>query len=218
VRNLDTPRAPGRFIHGGQVELRRSNCPSAPIGTKAEAEKIVKDIAAQKVIGFDRALAVPKAPPRQAFRKLVLRTLPGVTHAPFPGFIEPMHPTQHAKVPAYEIKLDGWRGQLHLRNGAAKMFSRNGNDLTAQCSTIMAAAAELQGRELVYAGKAGTGFTVQSAQSVRERLAPLHRNTPPLAKPLKRSDTIWVEPDVIADIAFTELTEDGMLRHASFKG
>ena len=74
------------------------------------------------------------------------------------------------------------------------------------------------GRELVYAGKAGTGFTVKSAQSVRERLAPLHRKTPPLAKPLKRPDTIWVEPKVIADIAFTELTEDGMLRHASFKG
>ena len=74
------------------------------------------------------------------------------------------------------------------------------------------------GGELVYAGKAGTGFTVKSAQSVRERLAPLHRKTPPLTKPLKRSDTIWVEPRVIADIAFTELTEDGMLRHASFKG
>jgi endonuclease YncB( thermonuclease family) len=41
-----------------------------------------------------------KAPPRQAFRKLVLRTLPGVRQAPFPGFIEPMHPTQHAKPPA----------------------------------------------------------------------------------------------------------------------
>jgi ATP-dependent DNA ligase len=48
---------------------------------------------------------------------------------------------------------------------------------------------------------------------VRERLAPLHRKTPPLAKPLKRSDTIWVEPTVVADIAFTELTEDGMSRH-----
>jgi bifunctional non-homologous end joining protein LigD len=74
------------------------------------------------------------------------------------------------------------------------------------------------GRELIYAGKAGTGFTVKSAQSVRERLLPLHRKTPPLAKPLKRPDTIRVEPDMIADIAFTELTEDGMLRHAIFKG
>jgi bifunctional non-homologous end joining protein LigD len=78
--------------------------------------------------------------------------------------------------------------------------------------------ARREGRELVYAGKAGTGFTVKSAQSVRDRLAPLHRKTPPLAMPLKRPDTIWVEPEVEAAIAFTELTEDGMLRHASFKG
>ena len=53
---------------------------------------------------------------------------------------------------------------------------------------------------------------------VRARLLPLHRKSPLLAKPLKRPDTIWVEPTGFADIAFTELTEDGMLRHASFKG
>src|SRR6187401_2704471 len=94
-----------------------------------------------------------KAPPRQAFRKLVLRTLAGVTRAPFPGFIEPMHPTQHAKVPAGERWQYAWRGQLHLRNGAAKMFSRNGNDLTAQCATITAAAADLQATSAVLDGE-----------------------------------------------------------------
>ena len=99
-----------------------------------------------------------KVPPRQAFRQLVLRTLSGVTQANFPGFIEPMHPTQHAKPPAgarwqYEIKLDGWRGQLHLRNRTARMFSRNGNDLTAQCGTITAAAAELQANSVVMDGE-----------------------------------------------------------------
>jgi len=99
-----------------------------------------------------------KAPSRQAFRKLVMRTIAGTAQAPFPGFIEPMHPTQHAKLPAggkwqYEIKLDGWRGQLHLRNGAAKIFSRNGNDLTAQCATITAAAADLQATSAVLDGE-----------------------------------------------------------------
>jgi bifunctional non-homologous end joining protein LigD len=87
-----------------------------------------------------------KAPPRQAFRKLVLRTLPGVTHPPFPKFIEPMHPTQYAKLPTgaqwqYEIKLDGWRGQLHLRRGAAKMFSRNGNDHSTRADAFQSRAA-----------------------------------------------------------------------------
>ena len=40
----------------------------------------------------------------------------------------------------------------------------------------------------------------------------------PRLPPDQVADTIWVEPKVEADIAFTELTEDGMLRHASFKG
>jgi hypothetical protein len=75
-----------------------------------------------------------------------MRTLPGAKRAPFPAFIEPMHPTQHSKPPVgakwqYEIKLDGWRGHLHLQRGAAKLFSRNGNDLTENCATIATAAA-----------------------------------------------------------------------------
>src|SRR6185436_1180587 len=69
-----------------------------------------------------------------------------------------MHPTHHAKEPVgsqwqYEIKLDGWRGQLHLRNGAPKMFSRNGNDLTAQCATIVKAAGEIQATNAVLDGE-----------------------------------------------------------------
>lgn len=72
--------------------------------------------------------------------------------------------------------------------------------------------------KLVYAGKVGTGFSVRTAQSVRERLEPLIRKTPPTAKPLKRPDTTWVEPTVDADIACMDLTDDGMVRHASFKG
>ena len=40
----------------------------------------------------------------------------------------------------------------------------------------------------------------------------------PLAKPIKRADTTWVEPRFEADIAYTEITGEGMLRHPSFKG
>jgi bifunctional non-homologous end joining protein LigD len=78
--------------------------------------------------------------------------------------------------------------------------------------------ARRDGDKLVYAGKVGTGFSVRTAQSVRQRLEPLRRKTPPLAKPLKRPDTTWVEPTVEADIVCMDLTDDGMVRHASFKG
>jgi hypothetical protein len=67
---------------------------------------------------------------------------------------------------------------------------------------------------LVYAGKAGTGFT--TAQD--KRLEPLMRRTPPTAKPLRKKDTVWVEPKLSARIEDRGVTEDGMPRHPSFKG
>lgn len=74
-----------------------------------------------------------------------------------------------------------------------------------------------EGDALVYAGKVGTGWNARTAQSVRERLNPLVRRTAPLARPLRKPDTVWVEPKIDADIACMDLTDDGMVRHASFK-
>ena len=74
-----------------------------------------------------------------------------------------------------------------------------------------------EGKGFVYVGKAGTGFTERSAQTVRERLEPLMRRTPPVAG-LRKKDTVWVEPMLTARIEFRGITEDGMLRHPSFKG
>jgi bifunctional non-homologous end joining protein LigD len=74
------------------------------------------------------------------------------------------------------------------------------------------------GEQLIYVGKAGTGFTAKSASEVRKRLEPLMRKTPPTAKPLRKKDTVWVEPTVEAEIEFRDITSEGMLRHASFKG
>jgi bifunctional non-homologous end joining protein LigD len=71
---------------------------------------------------------------------------------------------------------------------------------------------------LAYVGKAGTGFTMKTAQDVRARLEPLMRRTPATAKPLRKKDTVWVEPKLSARIEFRGITEDGMLRHPSFKG
>ena len=52
-----------------------------------------------------------------------------------------------------------------MRNNAAKMFSRNGNDLTAQCSTITAAAGELQATSAVLDGE----IVVQDSGVVDQR-------------------------------------------------
>jgi ATP-dependent DNA ligase len=51
----------------------------------------------------------------------------------------------------------------------------------------------------------------------RRALEPLARPTTPLAKPLKKRDTTWVEPRFDAEITYAEITDDGMVRHPSFK-
>jgi ATP-dependent DNA ligase len=55
--------------------------------------------------------------------------------APYPGFIEPKLATSVDKVPSgerwiHEIKFDGYRVQVHLRDAAVKVFTRRGNDWT----------------------------------------------------------------------------------------
>ncbi len=74
---------------------------------------------------------------------------------------------------------------------------------------------------LQFAGKVGTGFTEQSATALRRRLDALLRKTTPLSAlppgPLGRQ-AHWVEPRLVAEVAFGEWTADGKVRHASFQG
>lgn len=75
--------------------------------------------------------------------------------------------------------------------------------------------------KLRYAGKVGTGFTAASLKELRARLEPLGRKTCPLAAPPSGPDARgvrWVEPVLVAQVAFTGWTRDGLLRHPSFKG
>ena len=75
------------------------------------------------------------------------------------------------------------------------------------------------GRDLVYAGKVGTGFDTASLRSLLARMEPLARPTPPFTRGYVREKGVhWIEPELVAQIAFTEWTRDGMLRHPRFAG
>ena len=78
--------------------------------------------------------------------------------------------------------------------------------------------AKRKGKALHYVGKAGTGFTRLSSQALRKKLDPLARATPPVVEKLRKKDTTWVEPQLSAQIEYTEFTADGTLRHPSYKG
>src|SRR5262245_6152612 len=76
-----------------------------------------------------------------------------------------------------------------------------------------------------YAGKVGTGFSVSSARSLMQRLEALAVKEPVLPTVARGSLSMrecqsahWVKPVLLCEVAFTEWTKDGQLRHPSFEG
>lgn len=79
---------------------------------------------------------------------------------------------------------------------------------------------EYDADQLHYRGRVGTGFDDSTIADLFARLKPLAQPDTPLVdapKSLQR-DTTWVAPRLVAEIAYTERTPDGVLRHPSFLG
>src|SRR5437868_8232920 len=79
--------------------------------------------------------------------------------APMPGFIEPCDATLYHHAPAgpdwvYEIKTDGYRAQVHIRDGEVTVYSRSGYDWTEQFAPIVKAAKKLKLRDAIIDGEA----------------------------------------------------------------
>jgi bifunctional non-homologous end joining protein LigD len=74
------------------------------------------------------------------------------------------------------------------------------------------------GDRLRYAGKVGTGFNRATLRELAERLAPLRRESPPFDDDVPVRTAIWVEPELVVQVGFTEWTGDGRLRHPRFLG
>ena len=133
---------------------------------------------------------------------------------------------------------EGWEGLIAKRRGTPYVSTRSRDWLKLKCTRAQELViggftaprgsrtdlgALLVGHfddgRLRYAGKVGTGFKRETLRDLAERLAPLVRETPPFApeKGIPRAAT-WVEPELVAQIAFMEWTGDGRLRHPSFLG
>jgi bifunctional non-homologous end joining protein LigD len=71
---------------------------------------------------------------------------------------------------------------------------------------------------LRYGGKVGTGFDARELARLEGLLAPLRRATSPFSGRQPERGSIWVEPELVAEVEFTEWTSQDMLRHPSYKG
>ena len=73
--------------------------------------------------------------------------------------------------------------------------------------------------ELRYAGKVGTGFNHALMDELREKMDALARDTATVKAPRAMvRGARWIEPELVAEIAYTEVTPDKVLRHPSFLG
>lgn len=73
------------------------------------------------------------------------------------------------------------------------------------------------GGRLVYAGRVGTGFDDRQLDDLRARLEPFARAQPAcVGAPKASPEDVWVEPQMVVEATYTELTRDGHLRHPVF--
>jgi bifunctional non-homologous end joining protein LigD len=75
-------------------------------------------------------------------------------------------------------------------------------------------------RRLTYAGKVGTGYTAEALRDLRERLGKLEQEHSPFAagSPRRTAGVHWVKPALVAEVAYAEWTQHGLLRQPRFEG
>jgi bifunctional non-homologous end joining protein LigD len=73
--------------------------------------------------------------------------------------------------------------------------------------------------KLVFIGQTGTGFSVAMQQDIMKKMKPLLSGTCPFEKlPEVNDKPVWIRPSLVCEVKYTELTKEGVMRHASFQG
>lgn len=133
---------------------------------------------------------------------------------------------------------DGWEGLIAKRVGSPYRPGRSGDWLKLKCSAgqelVIGGWTDPTGarsgfgallvgyydadRQLHYAGKVGTGFDEQTLRDLHRQLLDLAVDESPFAEAAKVKGAHWVRPALVGEVAFTEWTSDGRLRHPAFRG
>jgi bifunctional non-homologous end joining protein LigD len=75
-----------------------------------------------------------------------------------------------------------------------------------------------EGKELVYMGKVGTGWSRTASSQIRKQLDTVVSPKSKLTKQVRKPKATWVEPKFYADVEYRDITSEGLLRQSSFKG
>ena len=97
-------------------------------------------------------------------------------------------------------------------------YTRSGKAARAVSSLLLGV---YDGDTLVYAGRAGSGLSDETARELERAFKGRKRKTAPFVdepKPRGGEQFTWLKPDLMAEVKFSEWTDEGLLRHPSFKG
>jgi bifunctional non-homologous end joining protein LigD len=75
-----------------------------------------------------------------------------------------------------------------------------------------------EGKDLVYMGKVGTGWSRTVSSQIRKQLDTVVSSKSTLTKPIRKPKATWVEPTFFADVEYRDIMSEGLLRQSSFKG
>jgi bifunctional non-homologous end joining protein LigD len=76
-----------------------------------------------------------------------------------------------------------------------------------------------EGGQLKYLGQSGTGYTAAVQKELMAKMKPLITNKTPFQKtPVVSGDVVWLKPALVCEVKYAELTNEGIMRHASFQG
>jgi bifunctional non-homologous end joining protein LigD len=75
-----------------------------------------------------------------------------------------------------------------------------------------------EGKDLVYMGKVGTGWSRTISSQIRKQLDTVVSPKSKLTKAVRKPKATWVDPVFIADVEYRDITSEGLLRQSSFKG
>lgn len=132
----------------------------------------------------------------------------------------------------------GWEGLIAKRAGSVYVHKRSRDWLKFKCTAgqelVIGGFTDPQGSRKGFgallvgyyedgclrpAGRVGTGFSDELLVELHQRLQSLQRKTTPFDPPPGRTEGVhWVTPKLVAEIGFTEWTDDGRLRHPRFLG
>jgi bifunctional non-homologous end joining protein LigD len=106
-------------------------------------------------------------------------------------------------------------------------FTRNDDSPKAFSALLVGV---FEGGTLRYTGKIGTGFSDKLQKEMMARFKPLITGKPPFAtepdvnKPSRfrpnppHASATWLKPQLVCEVSFSEMTDDGVMRHPSFEG